>query len=146
MLSDLLEVLEGALQSTCDSGHATKSSTLKLLALEKRLGVFDKADIVASDLLDKMLRGGELAEGDAEVVGVVEGVHERAVEGVDVLETGEGLEDGAQFLGEGLLGELDLTKVEVCRQTISLGFECVKAEQSGYNQLLIRLMAKPARI
>lgn len=118
MLSDLLEVLEGALQSTCDGGHAAKSSALELLALEERLGVFDEADVVTSDLLNKMLRSRELAEGDAEVVGVVEGVHEGAVEGVDVLETGEGLEDGTQFLGEGLLGELDLAEVEVCDEPL----------------------------
>lgn len=112
MLSDLLEVLEGALQSTCDSGHATEGGTLQLFALKQRLCVFDKADVVASDLLDEVFGGRELTEGDTEVIGIIKRVHERAVEGVDVLETGEGLEDSPQFLGEGLFGELDLPEVE----------------------------------
>lgn len=112
MLPDLLEVLEGALETAGDGGHAAEGGALELLALEERLSVLDETDIVTGDLLDQVLGGRELAEGDPEVVRVVEGVHEGAVEGVDVLETGEGLEDRAELLGEGLLRELDLAQVE----------------------------------
>lgn len=112
MLSNLLEVLEGALQPARDGGHSTKGSTLELFALEERLGVLDEADVVAGDLFNEVLGGGELTEGDAKVVGVVEGVHERAVERVNVLEPGERLENGTQLLGESLFSELDLTEVK----------------------------------
>lgn len=59
-----------------------------------------------------MLGRRQLAEGDPEVVGIVEGVEKILVERVDVLEAREALEDGAELFREGFLGELDLTRVE----------------------------------
>jgi len=50
------------------------------------------------------------------VVGIVECVEKILVEWVDVLKTRETLEDGAKLLREGLLGELDLSSVESCRE------------------------------
>jgi hypothetical protein len=93
VLTDLLEVLKGTLKTLGDGGHTSQTSTLKLLALEKRLRVLDKTDVVTSDLLDKVLRGRELSQSNAEMVGIVEGVHQGAVERVDILQAREGLED-----------------------------------------------------
>jgi hypothetical protein len=48
------------------------------------------------------------------VVGIVEGVEKVLVEGVDVLEAREAVEDGGELFGKRLLGELDLSSVEGC--------------------------------
>jgi hypothetical protein len=45
-----------------------------LLALEKGLCVFEQSHIVAGYDFDKVFSGGQLAEGYAEVVGVVKGI------------------------------------------------------------------------
>jgi hypothetical protein len=63
--------------------------------------------------LDERLGAREFSQGDAEVVGVVEGVHEVAVEGVDVGEFGEGVEGCLELFDELLAGELDFASVEV---------------------------------
>jgi len=73
--------------------------------------------------------GGELAEGDAEVVGVVEGVKEILVcageygglgwymcqltEGMNILQSWEAIEDSLELFAECLLCELDLSRVEI---------------------------------
>jgi hypothetical protein len=54
-----------------------------------------------------------LAQGDFEVVSVVEGVHEIAMERMDVLESREAIEDGLELLGERLRGVLDFPGVEL---------------------------------
>lgn len=119
MLANLVEIQQRVFKALDDGGHAAQAGLLELLALEERLAVLEEADVVAGDGLDQVLGGRQLAEGDAEVVGIVEGVEQVLVERVDVLETGEGLEDGAQLLGEGLLGELDLAGVEGCERPVS---------------------------
>lgn len=114
VLANLLEVEERVLQTLADGGHATESSTLELLALEERLTVLDETDIITGDCLDQVLSGGQLTEGDAEVVCIVEGVEQILVEGVDVGETRETIEDGLDFFGKGFAGELDLAHVKRC--------------------------------
>jgi len=114
MLANLLEVEERVLQALTDSGHATEGGALELLALEERLTVLDETDIVAGYCLDQVLGCGKLAEGDAEVVCIVEGVEQILVERVDVGETGESIEDGLNLLGKRFAGELDLAHVESC--------------------------------
>ena len=113
MLADLLEVLERTLETLGDGGHTTETSTLQLFALEERLCVLDKADIIAGNGLNEMLRGGELTKGDAEMVGIVERIHQGAVERMNVHQAGECVENRGDLLIEGLFGVLDLTSVEV---------------------------------
>lgn len=106
MLPDLVEVQQGLLQLLGESGDTAECGALQLLALEERLGVLDKADVVAGDGLAEVLGGAQLAEGDAElrlsvggylgrfipgssgdmtyVVGIVEGVEEILVERVHI--------------------------------------------------------------
>jgi hypothetical protein len=98
MLADLIEVHKRVLESLNEGGHATQSGPLELLALEQRLAVLEETDIIAGDGLNQMLGGGHLTEGDSEMVGIVEGVEEILVERMDVLQTRETLEDGAELL------------------------------------------------
>ena len=120
MLAHLVEVQEGVLEPAAYGGHASQSGALELLALEKRLGVFEQADIVARHDLYEMLGGGQLTQGDAEVVGVVERVEQVLVERVDVLEPREAIEDERELLGEGLLCEFDLAGVKIWEEGESL--------------------------
>lgn len=112
MLPNLVKVEQGILQPLQDGGHATKSSPLQLLALEQRLGVLEKADIVAGDRFDEVLCRRDLAKGNLEMVRIVKSVEKISVERVDVVEYGEGLLNAAELFAEGLLCELDLPGVE----------------------------------
>lgn len=60
-----------------------------------------------------MLCGSQLAEGDAEVVGIVEGVEKILVERMDVLKSWETVKNERDLLAESLLCELDLASIEV---------------------------------
>lgn len=112
VLADLVEVEQRVLQALGEGGHAAERGPLQLLALEQALGVLEQAHVVAGDGLDQVLCGGQLAQGDLEVVGIVEGVEQVLVEGVDVLQAREAVEDLGELLREGLLRELDLARVE----------------------------------
>ena len=59
-----------------------------------------------------MLGSRHLAEGNAEVVGIVKSIEQVLVEGVNILQPRETLEDGSELFAEGLLGELDLSRIE----------------------------------
>lgn len=98
MLSDLVEVEQWVFQATANSGHATQSGTLQLLALEQRLGVFEQSHIVARYGLDEVLGGGQLTQGNSEMVGIVESVEQILVERMDVLQSWEAVEDQRELL------------------------------------------------
>ena len=89
MLAYLIEVQERVFQSAADGSHSTKRCTLELLALEEGLCIFEETDIIAGNDFDEVLRGGELSEGNPEMIGVVEGVEEIFVERVDILKSRE---------------------------------------------------------
>ena len=112
MLPDLLEVDERVLEPLADCGHATERRLLQLLALEERLSILEQTDVVTCDGLDQRLGRRQLAEGNAEVVCIVEGVEQIAVERVDVDQAREGIDGLREALGEGLGGVLDLARVE----------------------------------
>ena len=130
MLAHLLEVDERVFEPPAYCSHAAKSCALELLALEERLCVFEKTDIVARDGLNKMFSGRELTKGDSKVVGVVECVQQVLVERVYVLKPGETLcfelvlipqrrlirsrrtEDQRQLFSESLLSIFDLACIE----------------------------------
>ena len=76
MLANLLQVDKRIFQATTDGGHATERSALQLLTLEQRMRIFDETDIIAGNGFDQVLGSRNLTEGDAEVVGVIEGVHQ----------------------------------------------------------------------
>lgn len=56
MLADLIEVKKGILQSLADGGHSTQPRALQLLALEKRLRIFEQTDIISGHNLYQMFR------------------------------------------------------------------------------------------
>ena len=137
MLANLLEVEERVLQALTDSGHATEGGALELLALEERLTVLDETDIVAGYCLDQVLGCGKLAEGDAEVVCIVEGVEQILVERVDVGETGESIEDGLN-----LLGKRFFISVSFSFALVVLRRSCVVARSSQANPSSFELQEK----
>lgn len=116
MLSNLVKVEEGVLETLAEGGHATEGGPLQLLALEERLTVLEETDVVARNGLHQMLRSRQLTQGDSEMVGIVKSVEQVLVEGMDILQSRETLKNGAELLREGLLGELDLSSVESCER------------------------------
>lgn len=115
MLADLIQVEKRILKTLGDGGHATKRGALELLALEEGLRILEQTDVISGDGLDQVLCGGQLAESDAEMVGIVEGVEKILVERMDILQPWESVENERDLFAEGLLRELDLPCVEVCK-------------------------------
>ena len=113
MLAHLVEVEEGVFESSANCSHTTQSRTLELLALEERLRIFEKSDIISRHNLNQMLRSRQLAKGYSEMVGVVEGIEEIFVERVDILEAGESIQDERKLLCKCLLCEFDLSCIEI---------------------------------
>ena len=87
MLAHLLEVEQWILEPSRDGGHAAEGGAFELLALEERLGVLDQTNIVSADGLDEMLGRRELTQGDAKMVGIVEGVEQVLVWEAEEMET-----------------------------------------------------------
>lgn len=52
------------------------------------------------------------------MVGIVEGVEEIFVEGVDVLQSWEAVKNERQLLREGFLCELDFPGIEICARSV----------------------------
>lgn len=76
MLPDLFEVDQRIFQPPAYCCHAPKSGTLELLALEKRLGVFEQTDVVARNGLNEIFSPIEIPKGNVKVVGIVERIQE----------------------------------------------------------------------
>ena len=68
--------------------------------------------MISRHRLNERLCACQFAQRDAEVICIVEGVHQVSVEGVDVCEFGEGIECRLEFLDELLGGELYFACVE----------------------------------
>lgn len=116
MLTNLVKVEERILESAANGGHSSQGGTLELLALEERLCIFEETDVIARHNLDQMLCGRELTEGDSEMVCIVQSIEEILVEWVDILKAREPVQDQRKLLGEGLLGELDLSSIEILQR------------------------------
>ena len=141
MLTDLVEVDKRVFKSAADGCHTTESSTLELLALEERLSILEKSDIVAGHSFDQMLGRGELTKSDTEMVSVVKGVEKILMERMNILKSWETVENESDLFTEGLLGVLDLTGVKVCG-LVSFAREMIFFRYA----LLILLIWKPALI
>jgi hypothetical protein len=85
VLSHLLEVYQRIFQSLTDCGHPAQSRPLERLALEQGLCIFQKSDIVSRHRLNESFGRRQRAQSDLEVVGIVEGIEQIFVEGVNVL-------------------------------------------------------------
>lgn len=112
MLPHLLEVEKRIFESLADGGHTTKGSSLQLLALEQRLSILQKSNVVSSHGLYEVFCSGHLAQGDPEVVGIVKCVQEVLVEGMNVYKSWESVNDGRELLRKCLGCVFDFASVE----------------------------------
>ena len=77
------------------------------------------------------------------MVGIVQSVHQIAVERVDVLESREAIEDGLQLLSKRLGRKFDLSRVELMRVSVENDF---LPKLCGFRTARILLIWNPARI
>lgn len=89
MFADFLEELEGFVLTPHDSGHATESCSLELLASVETVAEFEETDIVLGYLVDQMPGSTELTESQFVVVLVIQNIEEGRKEGVKILQAGE---------------------------------------------------------
>lgn len=76
------------------------------------MSVLEKAHVVARNCLDQRLCSRKLTESNSEVVRIVQGVEEIAVERVDIRKARESLDGGVEALGKGFGRVLDFSRVE----------------------------------
>ncbi len=93
MLSDLIKVEERIFQSSADGGHPTQCCAFELLALKQRLCIFEEPHIIPRNNFDQMLRSRELTKSDPEMVGIIKGIKKIFMEGVNILESWETVEN-----------------------------------------------------
>jgi hypothetical protein len=113
MLSDFLEVAERGLQFLEESAHSTEGGSLELFAPVERVGVLKQSDVILGDAVHDVLGLVDVAQSQLIVITIVENVHEIGVEGMDVVQLGELLDDSVQFFIDRSLHELDLAHVEL---------------------------------
>jgi hypothetical protein len=75
--------------------------------------VLHHTDVVLGDVVSHVSGGVDVAESDFVMVSVVDDVDEVCVEGVDVVEFGEVVEDFTEAFVDGFSAEFDLTHVKV---------------------------------
>mmetsp|Transcript_5471 Transcript_5471/g.9261 ORF Transcript_5471/g.9261 Transcript_5471/m.9261 type:complete len:659 (+) Transcript_5471:197-2173(+) len=113
VLSDLLEVAEGGLELLDERAHPSEGGPLELLAAVERVSVLEEPDVVGGHVVHNILGLVDVSKGQFVVISIVKDVHEIGVEGVDVVDLGEAVDDGLQLLVDRLLHELDLAHVEL---------------------------------
>lgn len=91
MLAHLLEVHERVFQPPAYRSHAAEGCALELLALKKRLRVFQETDIISRDSFNQVFSGRELSKGYPKMVGIIERIQQIFVERMYVLKTGKPL-------------------------------------------------------
>jgi len=113
VLPYLLEVLERPLLPLHHRAHSAQGGTLERLAAVERVSVLEKLDIVAADPVDQLLGEVELAEGELEVVAVVQHVDEVRVERMDVVQAREVGQDLSELVVVVHVRVLDLAHVKL---------------------------------
>mmetsp|Transcript_61413 Transcript_61413/g.163386 ORF Transcript_61413/g.163386 Transcript_61413/m.163386 type:complete len:205 (-) Transcript_61413:121-735(-) len=112
MLSDLLEIRQGSREFLHHGAHTPKGSALEHFCLVQTVRELHHANVVLRDVLENLLARVNLPQRELVVVAIVEHVAEIRVEGVDVVDLGEVLEDLFESLAERGLAELHLAHVE----------------------------------
>ena len=87
-----------------------------------------------------------MAERNLEMVGIIQGVQKILVKWVDVLKSGEALEDLSELLREGFLGELDFSSIESCENWLAIIADWMRPMLVKVYEPRIRLILNPARI
>ena len=113
MLSDFFQVAQTGLELFDQGARATQSCALQLLCAIQGVSVLEQANVVVGDAVADALGLVDVAEGELVVIAVVEHVHQVGVEGVDVVQLREPLDDSCQLLIDSLLHELDFAHVEL---------------------------------
>mmetsp|Transcript_36018 Transcript_36018/g.76805 ORF Transcript_36018/g.76805 Transcript_36018/m.76805 type:complete len:233 (-) Transcript_36018:65-763(-) len=113
MLANLFEVGQRARQLLHGSRHATQGGPLEHLALVETVGELHHLHVVLRDHVNDFLRRVHLTEGQLVVIAIVQDVAEISVEGMDVVDLREVLQDLAELFAIRSLTELNLPHVEV---------------------------------
>jgi len=120
MLSDFFKIAQGRLKFLQQGTRATECSSLQLLGAIKRVGVLQKTHVVTGDAISDRFSLVTMTESELVMIFIVQHVHQISVEGVNIVQFGETIDNRSQFLIDRFLHKLDFTHVEFAN---SLDFE-----------------------
>eukprot|EP01085_Mycamoeba_gemmipara_P002450 Mycagemm_TRINITY_DN7815_c0_g1::TRINITY_DN7815_c0_g1_i1::g.2450::m.2450 type:complete len:176 gc:universal TRINITY_DN7815_c0_g1_i1:531-4(-) len=112
MLAHLLEEGQRGALLLHNGTHATKRSALESLAAIQRVAILEQAKVLLAEIIDEGTCSIKLPQGKLVVVAVVEYIDEISVEGVDVIEYGELVQNDGELIVIALRRELHLPDVE----------------------------------
>mmetsp|Transcript_985 Transcript_985/g.2998 ORF Transcript_985/g.2998 Transcript_985/m.2998 type:complete len:246 (-) Transcript_985:17-754(-) len=113
VLSDLFEVGQGPVQLLHTSAHAAKCGSLQHFALVEAVRKLHHLGVILGNVVYDFLRRVDLAQRQLVVITVIQHVAQIGVEGVDVVNLGELLQDLAKLLAICRLAVLHLPHVKV---------------------------------
>ena len=113
VLSHLLQVAEGRFKFLEECAGSTEGSALELLCSVQGISVLQQAHVVVRHTVCDCLRLVHVAKSQLVVVPVVKDIHQVAIEGVDVVQFWESIDNARQLLVDGFLHELDFAHVEL---------------------------------
>ena len=109
----LLQVLQTLILPLHDGAHSSQCGLLELLTAVEGVAKLQQTHVVLGYVIDEVLGGVELPQGQLVVVFIVEDVQKIGVERVNVVQFRKLGDYSSEFIVEGLLGELDLLRVEL---------------------------------
>ena len=106
VFSDFFKVRKRRVDFSNHGTNSTQSGSFQTLASVQGVCVFDELEIIFAHVVDHILGGFDMAQGELVMVLVVQDVKKISVEWVDVFNFGEIFENIVQLFIEGLLAEL----------------------------------------
>ena len=113
MLADFFQIRERGLQLLHQGAGSTESCSLELLAAVQTVAVLQKAHVVVGDGVGDVFSLVYVAEGQLVVISVVEHVHQVRVEGVDVIQFGEAVNNSSHLFVDRFSHVLDFSHIEL---------------------------------
>mmetsp|Transcript_2363 Transcript_2363/g.4806 ORF Transcript_2363/g.4806 Transcript_2363/m.4806 type:complete len:206 (-) Transcript_2363:19-636(-) len=122
MLPNLVQIRQAGVLLFHERAHTTKCSLLQRLAPIQRIGVLHHPHVVFRYLVDKVPRHIQLSQSQLVVVLVVQNIEQVCVKRMNIVDTGELVEDCGELLVPVLLRILHLAHVKLtdARYRISL--------------------------
>ena len=98
VLTDLLQIAQRRLQLFQQCAYTTERSFLELLGTVESIGVLQQSHVIIGDVVNDGLGLVDVPECELVVILIVENVHEIGIEGVNVVQFREPINDARELL------------------------------------------------
>jgi len=93
MLSDFLKITETTLKLFQECAHATECSSLEHLCSVERISVLKQTNVIRGDLISDGFCLVYVTQSKFVMVSIIENIHQISIEGMNIIELGEAVDD-----------------------------------------------------